>query len=658
MRRFLHPPVLLLCAAAAAAPGRVQDQPAPTMLPVPVNVTVDGVPPVPASLADAYAPYTQFRRARLLAWHPAERRILIATRFAEAPQIHEVSFPGGARRQLTFFRDGVAEPDDRPLTRTLAAYEPDGRFFIFQKDVSGGGEANQLFRYDAGTGAATLMTDGVARNEFPVMSRQGLVAYSTTRRNGKDWDIHVMDPAQPSSDRPLLQNQGAWAAAAWSADGAQLVAIEVVSTADMRLWLIDATSGRRSALTAPESAAVRWSAPVFAPDGKAVYALSNRGGEATRLWRRELARDAWVGVTRPEDTVDGFALSPDGRTFALAIDRGSDSILRVQDAAGKTRVTAALPRGVVGDLLWHPSGRELGLSVASARSFHDVYSVQLEGGKTERWTTSEMGGANPESLPEAEIVEWKSFDGLSVSGVLYRPPARFKGPRPVIINIHGGPDQRERPRPLGRSNYFRNELGIAVIYPNVRGSSGFGRSFEALDNGRLRENAVKDIGALLDWIAAQPGLDKSRVMVVGASYGGYMALASAIEFGDRLRCAQAAFAIADFPSFLESTDMSRQSNRNAEYGDPAEPAMRAFLTKISPLTNADRLRIPLYLVHGARDTRVPLAQADMLAKALRQNGTPLWYAVYQDAGHLTLSPANNDYNQYSWTMFVQKYLLN
>ena len=655
MRPLLRPPVLLLCAAAAAA-GPVQDRPAPRMLPVPANVTIEGVPAVPASLADAYAPYTQFRRARLMAWHPTERRILIATRFGEAPQIHEVAAPGAARRQLTFFRDGVFEHDDRPLTRTLAAYEPDGRSFIFQKDVSGGGEAHQLFRYDAGAGTATLLTDGASRNEYPVMSRQGLVAYSTTRRNGKDWDIHVIDPAQPSSDRLLLQNEGAWAAGAWAADGARMVAIEVVSTADMRLWLVDVKSGRRSPLTKSEGV-VRWSAPVFAPDGKAVYALSNRGGEATRLWRRELARD-WVGVTRPEETLEGFALSPDGRTFALAIDRGADSVLRLQDTAGKTRATANLPRGVISDLQWHPSGRELGLSLASARSFHDVYSVQLNEGKTERWTMSEIGGANPESLPDAEIVEWKSFDGLTVSGVLYRPPARFKGPRPVIINIHGGPDQRERPRPLGRSNYFRNELGIAVIYPNVRGSSGFGRSYEALDNGRLRENAVKDIGALLDWIAEQPALDKTRVMVVGASYGGYMALASAIEFGDRLRCAQAAFAIADFPSFLESTDMARQANRNAEYGDPAEPAMRAFLTKISPLTNADRLRIPLYLVHGARDTRVPLAQADMLAKAVRQNGTPLWYAVYQDAGHLTLSPANNDYNQYSWTMFVQKYLLN
>jgi dipeptidyl aminopeptidase/acylaminoacyl peptidase len=308
--------------------------------------------------------------------------------------------------------------------------------------------------------------------------------------------------------------------------------------------------------------------------------------------------------------------------------------------------------------VWHPNGREIGFSLSGARTFHDVYSVIVGSRKVERWTTSEVGGPNPDSLPDAEIIRWKSFDGLTVSGVLYQPPARFTGRHPVIINVHGGPDQRERPRPLGRSNYFRNEMGIAIIYPNIRGSIGFGRTFEQLDNGPLRENALKDIGALLDWIAQQPTLDKDRVMIVGASYGGYVALASAIEYGDRLRCVQAAFAISDYLSYLQTTDMSRQANRNAEYGNPDDPEVRQFLARISPLTNAGNLRIPLYLVHGGRDTRIPQSQSDMMAKAVKANGTPVWYVVYKDEGHLTLSPPNNNFNQYTWTMFVQKYLLN
>jgi dipeptidyl aminopeptidase/acylaminoacyl peptidase len=269
-----------------------------------------------------------------------------------------------------------------------------------------------------------------------------------------------------------------------------------------------------------------------------------------------------------------------------------------------------------------------------------------------------MGGANPETLPDAEIVKWKSFDGLEISGVLYRPPVSFTGPRPVIINVHGGPVDRERPRALGRSNYFRNELGIAVIYPNVRGSAGFGRSFQELDNGLLRENAVKDIGALLDWIAAQPGLDKNRVMIAGPSYGGFIALAAAVAYGDRLRGVNPAFAITDFPGFLETTEMSRQADRNAEYGDPSNPEMRAFLTRISPLTNAAKLKTPMFIAAGARDIRVPISQAEALVKALKANGTPVWYVRFEDAGHQQLTVPTNDFSIYTWVMFVRQYLIN
>jgi dipeptidyl aminopeptidase/acylaminoacyl peptidase len=635
-------------------------QPAATLLaqeptvPVPPNVVADGVPPVPVALADAIFPYAQFRRARLLAWHPKERRILIATRF-EQPQLHEVRVPGGARVQLTFFRDGVVAPDERPF----ALYEPDGRSFVFQKDTSGGGEANQLFRYDLASGTSTLLTDGRSKNQYPVMSKSGLVAFATTRRNGKDWDIYSLNPANAREDhRRILEATGTWIPLDWSPDGRHLLVVELISNAQMHLWLIDVASGGRTPLTDRESPPARWVPASFTPDGKSVLALSNKGGEATSLWRRDLAKGEWIAVTRSNESLEGYALSPDGRTLALIVDRGDTNTLRLQPLSGRERAPVAVPPGVISDLAWHPNGREIGFSLSGARMFHDVYSVVVDTNKVERWTSSEIGGANPESLPDAEVVRWKSVDGLTISGVLYRPAARFTGPRPVIINVHGGPDARERTRALGRSNYFRNEMGIALIYPNIRGSVGFGRSFERLDNGLLRENALKDIGALLDWIATQPTLDKNRVMIVGASYGGYVALASAIEYGNRLKCVQAAFAISDYLSYLQTTDMSRQANRNAEYGDPDDPEVRKFLGKISPLTNAAKLRIPLYLVHGARDTRIPQAQSDMMAKAVKANGTPVWYVIYKDEGHLTLSPPNNNFNQYTWTLFVQQYLLN
>jgi len=338
-------------------------------------------------------------------------------------------------------------------------------------------------------------------------------------------------------------------------------------------------------------------------------------------------------------------------------DRGATSELQFVDGISKAkRRVSTIPAGVISNLSWHPSGATLAIEFAGARTFRDVYAVDVKTGKLDRWTASEMGGAG-DSLPEAEIVQWKSFDGRMIPGILYRPAARFTGPRPVMINVHGGPETRERPRGLGRSNYFRNELGMAIIYPNVRGSIGYGKTYEHLDDGRLREDAVKDIGALLDWIATRPELDKDRVMLTGSSYGGYITLAAAIAYGDRIRCAFEGFGLSDFVAFLDGTDPSRRRDRLAEYGDPSDPEMRKFLKSISPLTRAAQLKVPLFIVQGAKDTRVPPDQAEAMVKAVRANGTPVWYVVY-DAGHEELPTNAIDFNQYAWVLFVQKYLLN
>ena len=618
------------------------------MLPVPANVTVDGVPPVPMALVEAVAPYGQFRQARFVAWHPTERQMVVVTTFANAPQLHHVRFPGGARAQLTFFSDGVP-------SRPGAAFSADGGALVFQKDTAGGGEANQLFRYDVRTGAITMLTDGRSRNGVPVVSADGRVAYDSTLRDGRNRLLHVLSLANPSDNRLLTGGEGAWTALGWSADGNGLLALQLVSSVESYLWRVDARSGEKTLLTPRGERPVRWFTAAVARDGQTVHAVGNLNSETARVWRYR-AGD-WTPITDADDAIEGFAMSPDGRTIAVAIDAGSSSRLQLLDAEGKARPTPAVPPGVISDLVWHPSRNEVAFNLAGARAFSDVYSLDVDAARLERWTLSEMGGANPETLPDAEIVTWKSFDGLEISGVLYRPAPSFTGPRPVIINVHGGPSARERPRAIGRSNYFRNELGIAVIYPNIRGSSGFGRSFEAADNGLLRENAVKDIGALLDWIARQPELDESRVMIAGPSYGGFIALASGIAYGDRLRGVNPAFGITDFPSFLESTEVSRQANRNAEYGDPADPQMRAFLSRISPLTNAHRLKVPVFIVAGAKDTRVPISQAESIVKALKANGTPVWYVRFEDAGHEELTPATNNFSIYTWVLFVQQYLL-
>ena len=618
------------------------------VLPIPASVTVDGVPPIPMSLVAAVAPYGQFRRAQLVTWHPAERRLLITTSFANVPQLHQVRFPGGARTQLTFDAEGVP-------VRTGAAFLPGGDAFVFQKDTAAGGEANQLFRYDVASGTITLLTDGKSRNGAPVVSRSGLIAYESTLRDGRNRDLYVLNPRQPNSGRLLAQVDGAWSAVDWSGDESSLLALQSISSSETYLWKVQAADGRKTLLTPKGDRPVRWGPAFFAPDGGTIYALSTLTGEIARVFR--LSNGAWTPVTPADAPVETFALSHDGNTLAVVFDAGATSRFQLLDADGGPKRTPSIPPGVISDLQWHPSRPEVAFNLAGARSFSDVYSVDIARGSFDRWTLSEVAGGNAETLPDAEIVTWKSFDGLAISGVLYRPPPAFEGPRPVIINVHGGPVERERPRAIGRSNYFRNELGIAVIYPNIRGSAGFGRTFEELDNGLLRENAVKDIGALLDWIATQPGLDKRRVMISGPSYGGFVALAAAIAYGDRLRGVNPAFGITDFPSYLQTTEISRLVNRNAEYGDPADPELRAFLTKISPLTNVDRIRTPVFIAAGARDTRVPISQAESLVRELKSRRTPVWYLRFEDAGHQQLTAATSDLSIYTWVMFVRQYLL-
>jgi dipeptidyl aminopeptidase/acylaminoacyl peptidase len=308
-------------------------------------------------------------------------------------------------------------------------------------------------------------------------------------------------------------------------------------------------------------------------------------------------------------------------------------------------------------LNWHANNKDLGFTLTSARSPADVYSLDVTTNKVDRWTVSETGGLNTTTFSEPELVRWKSFDGQTISGFLYRPPAKFTGKRPVMINIHGGPEAQFRPTFLGRLNYYLNELGVAVIFPNVRGSSGYGKTFLKLDNDYKREDSVKDIGALLDWIGTQPTLDASRILVTGGSYGGYMALAVATNYSDRIRAAIDIVGISNFVTFLERTESYRRDLRRVEYGDERDPKMREFLLKISPLNNAAKIKKPLFVVHGKNDPRVPLNEAEQMIVTVRKNGTPVWYLMAKDEGHGFAKKKNVDFQFYATVTFIKTYLL-
>src|SRR5204862_125663 len=227
----------------------------------------------------------------------------------------------------------------------------------------------------------------------------------------------------------------------------------------------------------------------------------------------------------------------------------------------------------------------------------------------------------------------------------------------VLVQIHGGPEAQARPGLIGRWNYYVDELGIAVVEPNVRGSRGYGKTFVSLDNGVLREDAVKDIGALLEWIAAQPDLDPARIVVAGGSYGGYMSLAVATHYSARIAGSIDVVGIANFVSFLENTESYRRDLRRAEYGDERDPAIRAFLTRISPVNNAARIRAPLFVVHGRNDPRVPYTEAEQIVTAARKNGVAVWYLLADNEGHGYARKANVDYLFYAMIEFIDARLL-
>ena len=646
MRSLFRVLVVVLCCAAAvfAQDGR---EIAPGD-----NLVVEGVPKIPAELAARVGRYTEFRAAAMSSWHPTRREMLITTRFADAAQAHHVKFPGGAPTQLTFGTEPVRGASFPPKRAD---------FFVFVSDV-GGGEFFQFYRQDVGSGEVTLLTDGKSRNTGGAYSSDGqFIAYGSTRRNGRDVDIYVMNPADPKTNRLVLQNEGGgWSAADWSPDNRRLVVSESLSINESYLWLVDVATGEKRLLT-PKGGAekVAYSGAEFAPDGRGLYVTTDKDSEFRRLAYLDLSTGRHEYLTSHINwDVDAFRLSWDGRTIAFVTNEDGADRLRLLDTRTRKELKAPeLPNGLIGGLRWHENDRELGFNFSPARTPSDVYSLDVQTGKVERWTFSDTGGINTENFSEARLVRWPSFDGRQISGFLYMPPARFAGKRPVIINIHGGPESQARPGFLGRNNFFLNELGVAMIYPNVRGSSGYGKTFLKLDNATLREDSYKDIGALLDWIDKQPELDASRVMVTGGSYGGHMSFAVAARYSDRIRAALPVVGMSSLVSFLERTESYRRDLRRAEYGDERDPAVREFLLRIAPLNNTDKIRIPLFVVQGGNDPRVPLNEAEQMVKAVRKNNTPVWYLMAKDEGHGFAKKKNQDFQFYATVMFLQEYLL-
>jgi dipeptidyl aminopeptidase/acylaminoacyl peptidase len=618
----------------------------------PESIAADGVPKIPATLVETAGRYGAYRSASLADWNPVKREMLIATRFGDTPQLHLVSAPGGERHQLTFFPDAV----------TNARFHPNGGdYIVFSKDI-GGGEWYQLHRYDLKSGDVTLLTDGKARNLMgPWSSKGDEIAYMSTRRTGKDTDLWVMNPSDPKTDRLLTKLEGGgWEPLDWSPDDKHILLLEGLSINESYLWLVDSTTGEKAEITPRDAKEkISYADGQFSKDGKGILATMDKESQFHRLAYIDLGakKERYLTSDIAWD-VQSFQLSHDGRHLAFVTNEDGVSVVHVRTGNfDKDMALRKLPSGVLGPVRWNRNNHDLGFTVTNARGPGDAYSIDVTTGKLERWTNSETA-VKTDAFPQAELVKWKSFDGKEISGFLYRPPApKFPGKRPVLVVIHGGPEGQSQPIFLGRGNYYLNELGIALIYPNVRGSTGYGKTFSLLDNGFQREDTYKDISALFDWIGGKTDLDASRICVTGGSYGGHMTLAVSTFYSDRIKCSVDVVGMSNLVTFLEHTEAYRRDLRRVEYGDERDPKMHDFLEKIAPMNNIEKIKKPMMVVAGRNDPRVPVSESQQIADALKKQGTPVWFLIGKDEGHGFRKKVNQDYQFYATVEFLKEYLL-
>jgi dipeptidyl aminopeptidase/acylaminoacyl peptidase len=615
----------------------------------PAALKVDGVPPIMQALAADIAPYGEFNATRFVAWHPTEQDMLVMRRAGNTSQLFLQADPMGKVVQLTKGKEPIR----------AAMYEPKrGDYILFARDI-GGDEATQIYRLDPATLEEKQITpNGELHTLGPWNSTQDklIITARALDRSGKreqaSVDVYAINPLQPEARFKLATLQGAgWRVVRWLERENRMILSEIESSTKSALWLYDLATGKRTLIgdgvsEHDDPTSDRW--------------LYRRkfDGDFGKLSRVDIRSGDRQWITKDiEHDVDTWSVARSGKRVAVLANVYGGSKLKLYDSDLNALAVPPLPQGLINSVSWHKNGRDLAFSIESAESPGEVFSLDVDSATVTRWTqhAAVVGAKRPFS--EAESIAWRSFDGMNVTGFMHRPNAKeFPGKRPVIISIHGGPEAQSRPGFRGRSNFWINERGYAMIYPNVRGSSGFGKKFLEADNIKKREDSVRDIGALLDWIQAQPDLDSSRVAVMGGSYGGYMVLASSVLYSNRLAAAFDSVGISHFVSFLENTETYRRDLRRSEYGDERDPAIRRFLESISPLTHADKIKLPLMVSHGKNDPRVPYTEAEQIVKKVRGNGQPVWYLLADDEGHGFAKKANQDFQFAAQTIFFDTYL--
>ena len=616
------------------------------------NLITENIAEIPKELANQVKKYSESRGASLAEIHPIKNDIIISTRFGSTAQFHRVSQPMGARTQITFF--------DEPVSG--ASYEPlKGEYLVYSKDI-GGNEFGQLYKLDLKTLQSTLLTDGGrSQNGGLTWRKDGKgFYYSSTKRNGGDRDIYYMDPNDTKTNKLVLQVKGGgWGISDVSNDGKKLLIGEYVSANESHIWLLETESGKLSEVTDRKSTGIIQSSASFSDATDEIWFVTDKDNEFERLATMNLTtKKVAFHTSKINWNVENYNLSEDKKSIVFITNEAGLNKMYLMNAVDKTySAVKNIPIGLIGSANFTKDKQAVFFTQSTAQSASDVYKLILKTGVIQRWTESELGEMQTYDMSIPKFIEWKSFDGLKISGFYYPAAAKFTGKRPVIINIHGGPEGQSMASFLGSNNYYTNEMGVAIIFPNVRGSSGFGKTFIAKDNGFLREDSVKDIGALLDWIALQPDLDKDRIMIMGGSYGGYMTLATAFHYADKIKCSVDIVGISNFNTFLKNTESYRRDLRRVEYGDERIPEIAAFFDKTAPLNNIDKIKKPMFIIQGTNDPRVPVTEATQMRDKLKSQGNTVWYLEAKDEGHGFRKKSNVDFQRLAVIRYMQEYLI-
>jgi dipeptidyl aminopeptidase/acylaminoacyl peptidase len=617
-------------------------------------LVLDGVPEVPEHIVEKMNQYQNVRTGAFRSWAP-DGGVIIATRFGETGQLHHVASPGAARRQLTFYQEPISG----------GSFGRESVWLLFNRDA-GGNEASQIFRFDLTTGQATLLTDGEQQNGGPLWSNdRDRFAWRSTARNTKDHDIWMMNPLHPEEKEMILEVEGYWVPLDWSPDDRGLILENYVSSTEAYFWTLDLETGEKQPLgrhEGPDGETISYGNAVFDRQGEGVFFTSDEGTEHKTLRYLPLGETDFEEITADIPwSIGGLVMTKDRRRLSFSVNESGTDRLYFMDTETREYRAVDLPLGILTGRDFSDDGKHFAFTFNTPSTPADVYSVEVESGEITRWTYSEVGGLDTGIFQTSELIHFPTFDEdesgdrRMIPAFVYKP--KGSGPFPVILNIHGGPESQAKAYFSSLTQYQVNELGCAVIYPNVRGSNGFGKSYLLLDNGFKREDSVRDIGALLDWIETQDDLDSDRVGVIGGSYGGYMVLSSLMNYPDRIRAGIDLVGISNFVTFLKNTKDYRRDLRRAEYGDERDPAMYEHLMKISPTENVDKLASPLFVIQGANDPRVPQSEGEQIVKAVRDKGKHAWYMLAMDEGHGFRKKSNRDQMSYAVSMFWERYLL-